>query len=57
MSSDAFMPFRDNIDNAVKFNVKNIIQPGGSVSDESVIDACDEYGMLMVMTAKRFFLH
>jgi phosphoribosylaminoimidazolecarboxamide formyltransferase / IMP cyclohydrolase len=57
LSSDAFMPFRDNIDNAVKFNVKNIIQPGGSVSDESVIEACDEYGMLMVMTGKRFFLH
>ena len=57
MSSDAFMPFRDNVDNAVKFNVKNIIQPGGSVSDESVIEACDEYSMLMVMTNKRFFLH
>ena len=57
LSSDAFMPFRDNIDNAVKFNVKNIIQPGGSVSDESVIEACNEYGMLMVMTDKRFFLH
>ena len=57
LSSDAFMPFRDNVDNAAKFNVKNIIQPGGSVSDISVIEACDEYGMLMVLTGKRFFLH
>ena len=57
LSSDAFMPFRDNVDTAVKFKVKNIIQPGGSVADGSVIEACDEYNIMMVMTGKRFFLH
>lgn len=57
LSSDAFMPFRDNVDNAIKFNVKNIIQPGGSVADGNVINACDEYGILMVFSGKRFFLH
>ena len=57
LSSDAFMPFRDNVDTAVKFKVKNIIQPGGSVADGSVVDACDEYNIMMVMTGKRFFLH
>ena len=55
LSSDAFMPFRDNVDTAIKFKVKNIIQPGGSVADGSVIDACDEYNIMMVMTGKRFF--
>ena len=57
LSSDAFMPFRDNVDTAVKFKVKNIIQPGGSVADGSVIEACDEYNIMMVLTGKRFFLH
>lgn len=57
LSSDAFMPFRDNVDTAVKFKVKNIIQPGGSVADGSIIEACDEYNIMMVLTGKRFFLH
>lgn len=57
LSSDAFMPFRDNVDTAVKFQVKNIIQPGGSVADKSVLEACNEYNIMMVMTGKRFFLH
>ena len=48
---------RDNVDTAVKFNVKNIIQPGGSIVDDSVICACDEHNITMVMTGKRFFLH
>ena len=51
------MPFRDNVDTAVKFQVKNIIQPGGSVGDSSVIEACNEYNIMMVLTGKRFFLH
>ena len=37
------MPFRDNIDTDVKFQVKNIIQPGGSVADKSVLQVCNEY--------------
>jgi len=57
LSSDAFMPFRDNVDAAVKFQVKNIIQPGGSIGDPSVIDACNEYNIMMVLSGKRFFLH
>ena len=57
LSSDAFMPFRDNIDVASKYGVSYIIQPGGSVQDESVIAAAEEYGMTMVFTGKRMFLH
>jgi phosphoribosylaminoimidazolecarboxamide formyltransferase/IMP cyclohydrolase len=57
LSSDAFMPFRDNVDNAVKFNIKNIIQPGGSMMDYSVIEACNQYDILMVFSGKRLFLH
>ncbi len=57
LSSDAFMPFRDNVDTAAKFQVRNIIQPGGSNGDASVIEACDQYNMIMSLTGKRFFLH
>ena len=56
-SSDAFFPFRDNIDYAQKFGIRNILQPGGSVQDESVIEACDEYDMVMAFSGKRLFLH
>jgi len=57
LSSDAFMPFRDNVDTASKYGVGYIIQPGGSVQDESVIEATREYGMTMVFSGKRMFLH
>ena len=57
LSSDAFMPFRDNVDTAVKYGVGYIIQPGGSVQDDSVIEATREYGMTMVFSGKRMFLH
>jgi phosphoribosylaminoimidazolecarboxamide formyltransferase/IMP cyclohydrolase len=57
LSSDAFMPFRDNIDTANKYGVSSIVQPGGSVADSSVIGACNEYGISMVFTNTRFFLH
>ena len=57
LSSDAFFPFRDNIDYANRFNVKYIINPGGSIQDAGVIDACDEYGMYMAISGKRLFLH
>ena len=57
LSSDAFMPFRDNIDTAIKYNINTFVQPGGSVADESVIQACNEYNCLMIFTGKRFFLH
>ena len=57
LSSDAFMPFRDNVDVASKYGVSYIIQPGGSVQDESVIGAANEYGMKMAFSGKRMFLH
>jgi phosphoribosylaminoimidazolecarboxamide formyltransferase/IMP cyclohydrolase len=57
MSSDAFFPFRDNIDEAGSRGVTAIIQPGGSIRDEEVIAACDEHNIAMVMTAMRHFRH
>lgn len=57
MASDAFFPFRDNIDHASKYGVSCIVQPGGSVADEKVIEACDEYGMVMSMSGFRVFTH
>ena len=57
MASDAFFPFRDNIDVANSFNVKNIVQPGGSMADESVIEACNQYNMVMCFTNYRMFYH
>tara|TARA_R100001163_G_C5068488_1_gene208927 strand:- start:16017 stop:17807 length:1791 start_codon:yes stop_codon:yes gene_type:complete len=57
MASDAFFPFRDNIDHASKFGVGHVIQPGGSVADPSVIEACNQYDMTMTMTNLRMFTH
>jgi phosphoribosylaminoimidazolecarboxamide formyltransferase/IMP cyclohydrolase len=56
-SSDAFIPFKDNIDRAAKSNVKFIAQPGGSVRDKDVIDACNQYGITMCFTGLRLFHH
>lgn len=57
LSSDAFFPFKDNIDRAAMSNVKFIAQPGGSVRDEDVIRACNTYGMVMCFTGVRLFHH
>lgn len=57
LSSDAFFPFRDSIDHASKYGVQYIAQPGGSVADAEVIDACKEYGMDMAFTNTRLFHH
>lgn len=57
LGSDAFFPFEDNIERAVKSGVKYIAQPGGSVRDEEVIKCCDEYGIAMAMTGIRLFHH
>eukprot|EP00927_Polykrikos_kofoidii_P023278 TRINITY_DN2149_c0_g1_i2.p1 TRINITY_DN2149_c0_g1~~TRINITY_DN2149_c0_g1_i2.p1 ORF type:complete len:610 (+),score=100.74 TRINITY_DN2149_c0_g1_i2:57-1886(+) len=57
ISSDAFFPFRDSIDHAVKFGVKYVAQPGGSVADSEVISACNTYGMTMAFTDLRLFHH
>jgi len=57
LSSDAFFPFRDNIDYSSKYGITYLVQPGGSVQDSSVIDACNDYGMTMTLSNKRMFLH
>jgi phosphoribosylaminoimidazolecarboxamide formyltransferase/IMP cyclohydrolase len=57
LGSDAFFPFRDNIDRASQSGVKYIAQPGGSVRDDLVIEACDQYGMVMAFNGVRLFHH
>lgn len=57
MASDAFFPFRDGIDNAAKAGIKCIIQPGGSMRDDEVIQAANEAGIAMVFTGMRHFRH
>ncbi len=57
LASDAFFPFRDSIDQAAQRGVKYIVQPGGSIADASVIEACDEYGMVMAFSGVRLFHH
>ena len=57
MGSDAFIPFRDNIDRAAMSGVSYVAQPGGSVRDEDVVAACDQYGMVMALTGVRLFHH
>ena len=56
-ASDAFLPFRDNVDRAAQSGVRYVSQPGGSVRDDLVIEAADEYGMLMAMSGLRLFHH
>ena len=57
LSSDAFFPFRDNIDRASRSGVEYLIEAGGSVQDQQVIEAADEYGMVLVFTGIRLFHH
>ena len=57
LSSDAYFPFRDNIDRASRSNVQYIAHPGGSVRDEICIAAADEYNMVMFNTDTRLFTH
>jgi phosphoribosylaminoimidazolecarboxamide formyltransferase/IMP cyclohydrolase len=57
LASDAFFPFRDNVDRAAQSGVKYVSQPGGSVRDDVVIQAADEYGMVMAMSNLRLFHH
>lgn len=57
LGSDAYIPFRDNIDRAARTGVEYVIQTGGSVQDDAVIAAADEYGMVMVNTGIRLFHH
>ena len=57
LASDAFFPFRDSIDHCSKRGVSCIIQPGGSIADEQIIEACNEYNMSMVFSGSRLFTH
>jgi phosphoribosylaminoimidazolecarboxamide formyltransferase/IMP cyclohydrolase len=57
MASDAFFPFRDNLDVAAGYGIRAVIQPGGSVRDAEVIAAADEHDMAMVFTGMRHFRH
>lgn len=55
--SDAFFPFRDGVDEAALAGVAAIAQPGGSIRDQEVIDACEEHGIAMAFTRVRLFRH
>jgi phosphoribosylaminoimidazolecarboxamide formyltransferase/IMP cyclohydrolase len=57
LASDAFFPFRDNVDEAARAGVTAIVQPGGSVRDADSIQACDEHDLAMVCTGVRHFRH
>jgi len=57
MASEAFFPFRDSIDAAAEAGVKAIIEPGGSIRDEEVIEAANEHGISLYFTTVRHFLH
>ncbi|WP_375724414.1 bifunctional phosphoribosylaminoimidazolecarboxamide formyltransferase/IMP cyclohydrolase [Arcobacter sp. KX21116] len=57
LASEAFFPFRDSIDSAQEAGVKCVIEPGGSIRDDEIIAAADEYGMSLYFSNKRHFLH
>ena len=57
LASEAFFPFRDSIDAAAAAGVKNIIEPGGSIRDEEIIEAANEFGMSLYFSNVRHFLH
>lgn len=57
LASDAFFPFADSIEEAAKAGIKAIIQPGGSIRDQEVIEAADRHGLIMVFTQRRHFWH
>lgn len=57
LSSDAYIPFRDNIDRANRSNVQFVAHAGSSLRDEEVTEAAEQYGMAMFHTGLRLFLH
>ena len=57
LASDAFFPFDDNIERARRSGVSYIVQPGGSIRDDIVIDCCNKYGIAMAFTGIRLFHH
>lgn len=57
ISSDAFFPFRDNIDRAHQSGVRFVVSPGGSTNDQAVIEACAEHKITLIHTGLRLFHH
>ena len=57
LGSDAFFPFEDNIERAVRSGVKYIAEPGGSIRDDAVIECCNKYDAVMIFTGMRLFHH
>jgi phosphoribosylaminoimidazolecarboxamide formyltransferase/IMP cyclohydrolase len=57
LGSDAFFPFGDNVERAHKSGVEYIVQPGGSIRDDNVIETCNKYGIVMAFTGSRLFHH
>ncbi len=57
LASEAFFPFRDSIDAAAVAGVRNVIEPGGSIRDEEIIEAANEFGMSLYFSGIRHFLH
>jgi phosphoribosylaminoimidazolecarboxamide formyltransferase/IMP cyclohydrolase len=57
MASDAFFPFRDGIDAAAQAGITAVIQPGGAMRDQEVIDAANEHDLAMIFTGMRHFKH
>ena len=55
--SDAYIPFGDVVEEANKYGIKAIMQPGGSIRDQESIDGCNKYGISMVFTGVRHFKH
>jgi phosphoribosylaminoimidazolecarboxamide formyltransferase/IMP cyclohydrolase len=57
LASDGFFPFRDSIDLLAEYGVTACVQPGGSIRDKSVREACNEHGISMAFTGERCFRH
>ena len=57
LGSDAFFPFPDGVEEAAKAGITAIVQPGGSLKDSQSIEICDQYGLAMIFTGRRYFKH
>jgi phosphoribosylaminoimidazolecarboxamide formyltransferase/IMP cyclohydrolase len=57
LASDAFFPFKDGLEQAADAGAASIVQPGGSIRDQEVIDAANERGISMLFTGHRLFRH
>ncbi len=57
MASDAFFPFADSVEEAARYGIKAVVQPGGSIRDQESIDMCNKLGLCMVFTGYRHFRH